>query len=338
MNGRERLQRLGRTGWSVAGLVGGAALAAAAVAVLVPLVMPLLLMVVIAITVQPLVARLRRIGLAQGPAALVGALILPLGLVFVAALLVWVLTLQAAEWRPALAEAGRRLQDALGADPVQTILQSASWRAALLGVGSAVTGGAIALGQAVVGLLVGTYLLYYLLHDGPRWGAAIERRLPTEIDPDHQLVRRSSVQLRRYMVGTTVVAAMDASVITFGAAVLRVPFLLTIAVVTFVAAFVPYLGAWVSAAFAVLLALGSGGATAAVWMLVIVLITQNLLEGVLRPLIFGRALDLHPVAVLAATVVGAAVGGLCGVFLAPPLTAIVRSWWKVRRAARPPDA
>jgi predicted PurR-regulated permease PerM len=42
--------------------------------------------------------------------------------------------------------------------------------------------------------------------------------------------------------------------------------------------------------------------------------------------------------VLAATVVGAAVGGLCGVFLAPPLTAIVRSWWKVRRAARPPDA
>ncbi|WP_433222237.1 AI-2E family transporter [Dactylosporangium sp. CS-047395] len=322
-----RLQRLGRAGWSVAGIVGGAALAAVAVGLLVPLLMPLLLMVVIAVTVQPLVARLRRLGLRPGPASLLGALAVPLGLAAVAALLVWVVLLQASEWRPALLAAGHKLHSALGADPVRTVLQSEAWRTALLGAGSAVSQGVIVAAEAAIGLLVGTYLLYYLLRDGPRVVAAIEPHLPEYLD-----FTRAAVQLRRYMVGTAVVAAMDAAVITFGAAVLGVPFLLTIAIVTFVAAFVPYLGAWVSAIFAVLLALGAGGVTTAVWMVVIVLITQNVLEGILRPLVFGRALNLHPVVVLAVTVLGAAVGGLCGVFLAPPLAAIARSWWVARRA------
>ncbi|WP_433605154.1 AI-2E family transporter [Dactylosporangium sp. CA-139114] len=325
-----RVRRLGRTGWSVAGVIVGVALAVLVIGMLVPLLMPLLLMVVIAVTVQPLVGRVRRLGLAPTAATLLGALVVPLCLMLVAALLVWVLTLQAAQWQPALAEAGRRLRGALGTDPVQTVLRSAPWRTALLGIGSAVASGVVVIGQVAVGLLAGSYLLYYLLRDGPRLVAAIERR-PEWADPEHRLVRRAATQLRRYMVGTTLVAAMDAAVITLGAAVLRVPFLLTIAVITFVAAFVPYLGAWVSAIFAVLLALGSSGVTTAVWMIVVVLVTQNILEGVLRPLVFGRALNLHPVAVLAATVVGAALGGLCGVFLAPPLAAIARTWWLARR-------
>ncbi|WP_433063644.1 AI-2E family transporter [Dactylosporangium sp. CS-033363] len=321
------LQRLGRAGWSVAGVIGGAALAAFAAGVLVPLLMPLLLMVVIAVTVQPLVARLRRLGLKAGPASLLGALMVPLGLAAVAALLLWVVMLQAADWRPALVAAGKKLRATLGADPVQTVLHSEVWRTALLGAGSAVSHGVIVAGEVAIGLLIGAYLLYYLLRDGPRVVAAVEPHVPGWMD-----FPRAAVQLRRYMVGTAVVAAMDAAVITFGAAVLGVPFLLTIAVVTFVSAFVPYLGAWVSAIFAILLALGSGGVDTAVWMVVIVLITQNVLEGILRPLVFGRALNLHPVVVLAATVVGAAVGGLCGVFLAPPLAAIARSWWVARRA------
>ncbi|WP_238019078.1 AI-2E family transporter [Dactylosporangium sp. AC04546] len=320
--------RLGRTGWLVAGAIGGAALLAAAVGVLVPLVMPLLLMVVIASTVQPLVARLRRLGLATGPASLLGALVVPLALAIVGGLLVWVLVRQAADWKPALAEAGRRLHEAIGADPVQTVLKSATWRTALLGVGAAVANGAVLIGQVAIGVLAGVYLLYYLLRDGHRVVAAVERRVP---GPSHEYVEQAATQLRRYMLGTTVVALMDAAVITLGAAVLRVPFLLTIAVVTFVTAFVPYLGAWVAAIFAVLLALGAGGVTAAVWMVVIVLITQNVLEGILRPFVFGRALNLHPVVVLAATVLGAALGGLCGVFLAPPLAAIARTWWNARR-------
>ncbi|MET7396954.1 AI-2E family transporter [Dactylosporangium sp. NPDC005572] len=337
----EWLARLGRTGWSVAGAIGGAALLAAAIGILVPFVMPLLLMIVIAAVVQPLVARLRRFGLAAGPASLLGALVVPLALAIVGGLLVWVLVRQAADWKPALVEAGRRLQEAIGADPVQTILKSATWRTALLGVGSAVANGAVIVGQVAIGLLAGVYLLYYMLRDGPRVVAAIERRLPPSIGPSHELVEHAATQLRRYIVGTTVVALMDAAVITLGAAVLRVPFLLTITIVTFVAAFVPYLGAWVSAIFAVLLALGSGGVTAAVWMVVIVLITQNVLEGILRPFVFGRALNLHPVVVLAATVLGAALGGLCGVFLAPPLAAIARTWWSARAGAKaappPPD-
>ncbi|WP_432994480.1 AI-2E family transporter [Dactylosporangium sp. CA-233914] len=327
-----RLRRLGRIGWAVIGMIGGAAAAAVAIGVLAPLVMPLLMMVVIAVTAQPLVVRLRRLGLPPGPAALLGALVVPLCLAIVGGLLAWVLVTQAAQWQPVLAAAGRRVHDAIGADPVRTILSSASLRTALLGAAAALANSALVVAQVAIGLLAGTYLLFYLLRDGPRSVAAIERRIPARVDPGHQFVPRAAVQMRRYILGTTVVAAMDAAVITAGAAVLRVPFLLTIAAVTFVTAFVPYLGAWIAALFAVLLALGSGGPTAAAWMTLIVLITQNVLEGILRPVVFGRALKLHPVAVLVATIVGAALGGLFGVFLAPPLAAIARSWWSARRA------
>ncbi|GAA3453219.1 AI-2E family transporter [Dactylosporangium matsuzakiense] len=307
-----RLRRLGRIGWAVTGIVGGAALTAAAAGVLVPLLMPVLLMVVIAVAVHPLLGRLRDAGLPAGPATLFAALVLPLGLLLVGGLVVWVLVEQAEDWPPVLAEAGRWLR----------VLDVQTQRAALLGLGSAVVDGAVVAGQVTVGFLVGTYLLYYLLRDGPR---VARGRVPAS----------AATQLRRYMVGTTVVAAMDAAVITLGAAILRLPFLLTIAVITFVAAFVPYLGAWVSAVFVVLLALGAGGAATAVWMAVIVLVTQNVLEGVLRPYVFGRALNLHPVVVLGVTVLGAALGGLCGVFLAPPLAAVIRSWWATRRGAPP---
>ena len=139
-------------------------------------------------------------------------------------------------------------------------------------------------------------------------------------------------RLRRYLVGTTVVAAVDAVVITLAAALLRLPLLLVIALVTFATAYVPYLGAWLSGIFVVVIALGSGGVETAIWMLVIVLITQNLLEAVLRPLAFGAALDLHPLTILAATVVGALVGGVVGVFVGPPLAAIAASWRRTLRS------
>jgi predicted PurR-regulated permease PerM len=145
------------------------------------------------------------------------------------------------------------------------------------------------------------------------------------------LLGTAAVQFRQYVLGTTVVALLDTAAITLGAVALDLPMVAVIAVVTFVGAFIPYLGAWLSAAFAVLVALGAGGLTTGLWMLAIVLVTQNILEGVLRPFVFGRALNLHPVAVLAATVVGAALGGVSGVFIAPPVAAIAASWWSAVR-------
>jgi len=318
-------------GWSTAGVVIGAALLVIAIGVLLPLVLPLLVMAVVGATLQPAVDRLRRRGVPAGVAALVGALALPLGLLALVVLFALAVADEAPQWLRAIEHAGDWLRAQLGADPVQALRQWPGWHNALTGIGTAVAGTAVVAGQLVVGVLIGGYLLFYVFRDGARAFALLEARLPLRPGLARQLVDSAAYQFRRYMFGTTVIAMMDAAVITLGAITLDLPMVGTIAVLTFIAAYVPYLGAWISAAFAVLVALGSGGVPVALWMLLIVLITQNILEGILRPTVFGRALGLHPVVVLGVTVLGAVLGGLFGVFLAPPVTAIVVSWRKALR-------
>src|SRR5581483_10105010 len=166
-----------------------------------------------------------------------------------------------------------------------------------------------------------------------RFGSWLKHRLPLRPGQFDSLLDIATMQCHNYVLGTTMVAALDATIITFGAILLDLPLLGAIAVITFVAAFIPYVGAWISAIFAVLIALSADGVPAGLWMLGIVLVTQNILEGMLRPLIFGRALGLHPIVVLGATVLGAALAGVAGVFIAPPAAAIIASWWTASRSA-----
>lgn len=332
------LARSGRAGWSITGLLVGAALLVLAVGVLLPLVLPLLIMIVAAVSLQPGVEWLRRRGFPPTAAALTVALTVPVVLIGLGVLVVYAVVGQASGWQHVAEAAGSRLQDELGTDPIRALLRSAQWRTALLGVGAALTNGAVVAGQLAVGVLAGTYLLFFAFRDGHRLVAMIERHVPARAGLARTMLDSAAHQFRRYVLGTTVVAALDSAVITAGAVVLDLPLLLTIAVVTFVAAYVPYLGAWLSAIFVVIVALGSGGVSTALWMLGIVLLTQNVLEGVLRPLVFGRALGLHPVVVLGVTVLGAALGGMAGVFLAPPVAAIAVSWWSATRERPPPAA
>lgn len=323
-----RLIRWGRLGWSAAGAVIGAALVVLVAGVLLPLVLPLLVMAVIGATLQPVVDRLRRRGAPAWLAALAGALAVPALLVGLVLLFGYAVTAHMSRFRHIAEQAGARLHELFGADPVRALRQLPGWHTVLAGAGSILTGSVVVAGQLVAGVLLGGYLLFYTFRDGPRCLTAIEGRVPVRPGRLRQVTTVAAYQFRRYMLGTTLIAVMDAAVITFGAVLLRLPLVGTIAMLTFVAAYVPYLGAWVSAGFAVLVALGAGGVSTGLWMLAIVLVTQNVLEGILRPGVFGRALGLHPVVVLAVTVLGAAVGGLCGVFLAPPLTAIFLSWRK----------
>lgn len=320
------LSRLGRSGWLVTGAVVGVAALVVGLGAVLAVLAPVLIILVIAAALQPLVLRLRRAGVPPSVAALIGALLVPAVLVLLAALTVRTLATAGSTWSDVAADAGRQVRAALGTDPLDAVLGSAQGRSALLGVGSAVLSSAALAGQAAVGVLVGAFLLYYLFKDGPACVEYLDRRLPLRPGLTRQMLDSAALRLRQYVLGTTVVAAMDALVIALGAVVLRLPLIGMIAVVTFVAAYVPYLGAWVSAAFAVIVALGAGGPATAAWMLVIVLVTQNVLEGVLRPYVFGKALDLHPVTILAATVAGAALAGLVGVLLAPPVAAIAVSW------------
>jgi len=103
--------------------------------------------------------------------------------------------------------------------------------------------------------------------------------------------------------------------------------------VNFVAAYIPYLGAWSAGAFTVLIALGSQGTDAAIAMAVIALLANGMLQQLIQPIAYGAALGIHPLAVLIVTIAGGALFGTIGLVLAAPLTsAAVRISEDVSRA------
>jgi putative heme transporter len=101
--------------------------------------------------------------------------------------------------------------------------------------------------------------------------------------------------------------------------VLGVPLAGTIAVVTFLGGYVPYLGAWTAGAFAVLIALGAQGSEGALAMAVIVLLANGVLQQMVQPIAYGAALGLHPLAVLIVTIACGCLFGTIGLVLAAPL-------------------
>jgi predicted PurR-regulated permease PerM len=118
----------------------------------------------------------------------------------------------------------------------------------------------------------------------------------------------------------TIVAAFNALVVGLGAWVLDVPLAGTIAVVVFVTAYIPFIGAFISGAFAVILTLSAQGTTSAVVMLVIVILANGLLQNIVQPIAFGATLDLNPLVVLIVTIGFGALFGMIGMVLAAPLT------------------
>jgi predicted PurR-regulated permease PerM len=165
--------------------------------------------------------------------------------------------------------------------------------------------------------------LIFLLADGPKIRAWGERHMGVPAPIARTISRRTLESLRGYFLGVTLVAAFNAVVVGVGALVLGVPQAGTIAVVTLLAAYVPYLGAWTAGAFSVLVALGGAGTDAAVGMIVIQLLANSVLQQLVQPLAMGAALGIHPLAVLIVTIAGGAVFGAVGLILAAPVTSAV---------------
>jgi predicted PurR-regulated permease PerM len=162
--------------------------------------------------------------------------------------------------------------------------------------------------------------LFFLLLDGPTIRGWTERHMRVPRPVAHQIVQRALQSLRGYFVGVSLVAGFNAAVVGLGALILGVPLAGTIVVITFLGAFVPYLGAWTAGAFSVLLALGGAGTDAAVGMIIIQLLANGILQQMVQPIAYGAALGIHPLAVLIVTIGGGALFGAVGLILAAPLT------------------
>jgi predicted PurR-regulated permease PerM len=161
---------------------------------------------------------------------------------------------------------------------------------------------------------------FMLLKDGPLLRRWVNGHLGVPDLVATTITGRVVHSVRQYFLGTTIVAGFNAVVVGLGAWLLHVPLAGTIAVVTFVTAYIPFIGAFVSGAFAVVLALGSKGTTTALIMLVIVILANGLLQNIVQPIAMGATLRMNPLLILIVTISAGAFFGTAGLILAAPLT------------------
>ncbi|GAA4656997.1 AI-2E family transporter [Arthrobacter cryoconiti] len=207
------------------------------------------------------------------------------------------------------------LQDAL--DALQN--NSSTIASKALGIGSG-------FGHFAAGLLLTLFILIFFLLEGERIWAFLVRFFPRRARPAIDGAgRRGWTSLGSYVRVQILVAAVDAVGIGAGAAIIQVPLALPLGVLVFVGSFIPVVGALVTGAVAVLLALVANGWVNALIMLAIVLAVQQLESHLLQPFIMGRAVSLHPVAVILAVAAGSSVSGILGALFAVPLLAVANS-------------
>jgi predicted PurR-regulated permease PerM len=169
-------------------------------------------------------------------------------------------------------------------------------------------------------LAFATISTLFVLKDGPVMHRFIDRHMGVPEPVAHVVTVNIAKSLRSYFLGVTIIAAFNGVLVGGAALILGVPLAGTIAVVTFVAAYVPFLGAWVAGAFAVLIALGTVGSSAAIAIGIVALLANGALQQMIQPFVMGATLGLNPLVVLVVTIGGGALFGMAGLTLAAPLT------------------
>ena len=195
---------------------------------------------------------------------------------------------------------------------------------------ASITAGALttaaAVGEIVTEALLVVFTLIFFLEGG---GSIWQFLLGVVPSPSRARVdvagRRALAALVSYVRATAVVAVVDAVAIGIGLAVLDVPLAVPLAALVFLGAFVPIIGAVVAGGVAVLIALVAQGPITALIVLAIIIAIMQLESHVLQPLLLGRAVKLHPLAVVLAIATGLLVAGIAGALLAVPLLAVLNS-------------
>ena len=200
--------------------------------------------------------------------------------------------------------------------------------------GSLVTG-AVAAVEGVTGVILGLLVAFFFLKDGGRIRASAVGSLPPR---RQELARRLSARAWRtvggYLRGALMLGVVESIIIGVTLALVGADLALPVAVLTFMGAFVPIVGAIVAAVVAVLVAVATAGVTGALVVVVVAFVVQQLDNDLLAPLVYGRALQLHPLVVLLSIVAGGALFGLAGTILAVPVTAVAINVASEARAFR----
>ncbi len=193
-------------------------------------------------------------------------------------------------------------------------------------LGATAAAAGLTAGHVVAGFFMAMFALFFFLADGPGIWAWLVRLFPRGA---RQKVHSSGLiawdQLCAFARATVLVAAVDAIGIGVGAAILGVPFASGIGLLVFFGAFVPVIGAAISGGVAVILALVALGPVKALIMLAIVIAVQQLESHILQPILIGRAMSVHPLAIILGIATGVVVAGIVGALIAVPIVAVANA-------------
>lgn len=176
------------------------------------------------------------------------------------------------------------------------------------------------------GFFIALFATFFFLFSGHRIWAWLLRMLPGAAQrPLDRAARSGWVTLSHYVRATLIVALVDGVGIGVGAALLGVPLAFPLGVLVFLGAFVPIVGALVTGVLAVLVALVANGPVIALAVLGVVVLVNQVEAHILQPFLLGRAVDVHPLAVILAIAVGVTVAGVVGALFAVPIAAVTNT-------------
>jgi putative heme transporter len=319
------LDRIAQWSWRLL-IIAGVVAAGLAIVGLVPLlVVPLIVASVAAATMASGAAALLHRGLTPTTSALAMTLG-GFGLILV--ILVATLAAMAGPLQEIVASATS------GADKIDAALSSGASVASivaaigppLVNAGLAVLAGLAGLGVVIV---LGAILTFYLLRDGAQGFEVLTRPLtPWRHDELKAAAARATTVLGNYMIGTGAISAVGAGSQFLIMAILGIPLAWPLAVLSFFGGFIPYIGSLLTTGLAFLVTVAVGTPQDILIMGIFTLVFNIVQGNIVAPLVYGRAVSIHPAVVLLAIPAGSALAGISGMFLAVPVIGVMATTWR----------
>jgi predicted PurR-regulated permease PerM len=300
-------------------------------------VLPFLGAMVFAALLRPLAARLQRLGLGRLLATWVTFLLAILVVVGVGTLVIYRSTV---EWHTLVSDLSAttdKFRHWLSTGPLHLkdqdlknlqqkgINQLNQHRGAIV---NGVLSGASILAEVIAGIILAAFITFFLIYDGERiWrfvSSPFRARTAERVD---RAALAAWSTLSGYIRGSVIIATIHALAMGITLSILGVPLVAPLTLLVFITSFVPLVGVLVGGGLAVFVTMGTQGVTAGI-ILLAVLVVEHQLEGhLLQPVIMGRHVALHPLAIALALTVGTVLEGVVGAIVAVPLVAMLHAAW-----------
>jgi predicted PurR-regulated permease PerM len=300
-------------------------------------VLPFLAAMVLTALLRPLVLRFQRHGVRRLPATwltFLSALLVVLG---VGTLVVY---RSVAEWHTLVSDMSAtadKLRHWLSTGPLHLkdsdlsnlqqkgIAQLNQHRGAIV---NGVLSGASIAGEVLAGIVLCAFITFFLLYDGERiWRFVSSPLRPRTAERVDRAAGAAWSTLSGYIRGSVLIATFHAVVMGVALLILRVPLVAPLALLVFITSFIPLIGVLVGGGVAVFVTVGTHGLTPGIVLLVILILEHQLEGHLLQPLVMGRYVALHPLAIALALTIGTILEGIVGAIVAVPLVAMLHAAW-----------